>query len=72
MFPKVLLLVVGLATPIASCGNSRQPATTDDGSQAKASGRYRYGARMRSHRVPNFPDPCRCVRVITGWLGRVL
>jgi hypothetical protein len=57
----VAALIAGLAALAAGCG-SQSPTTTtgpsaQSGSQNIASSAYAYARCMRSHGVPNFPDP---------------
>ena len=53
--PSIALAVVSCAVAIAACGSSGKPST------AAASSGYAQGIKyadcMRSHGVPNFPDP---------------
>jgi hypothetical protein len=56
------VLVAGLAALAAGCGGSKSPSGTDtqsaQGSQQNGvAAAYSYARCMRSHGVPNFPDP---------------
>jgi hypothetical protein len=57
----LLLLIAVAVTPgalvIAGCGSSSNPSSTGKGTASGASAGVRYSNCMRSHGVPNFPDP---------------
>jgi hypothetical protein len=48
----IAIVAVGCAVLIAACGSSRKPSAAGNRSQFLA-----FSACMRSHGVPNFPDP---------------
>jgi hypothetical protein len=57
---RFTLATAGIALLVAGCGGGNSPNTTAGGSNGPASGAqaaYRFSACMRSHGVPNFPDP---------------
>ena len=58
----LVALIAGLATLAAGCGGSKSPSDTGTqsaqrGPQNGAEAAYAYSRCMRSHGVPNFPDP---------------
>jgi hypothetical protein len=57
---KTLLAVAGVALLAAGCGSSSHNPSTGTNAQSPqsfASTAYKHAACMRSHGVPNFPDP---------------
>lgn len=55
---KRMLLPLLLAPIAAGCGsNNPTPTTTGNATQNPASAAYAYARCMRTHGVPNFPDP---------------
>lgn len=55
---KTRVLIVGsLAVLGAGCGSAGPPASTGRSSGGPAASAYRYADCMRSHGVPNFPNP---------------
>jgi hypothetical protein len=57
---RTLLAVTGVAVLAAGCGSSGHDPSTGSGAgspQNFASDAYKHAACMRSHGVPNFPDP---------------
>ena len=55
-----LTSALGVALAVAACGGSTPPAATTSASQSPQNGAaaaYKYADCMRSHGVPNFPDP---------------
>jgi hypothetical protein len=55
-------IVFGLAAGVIGCGSSKPPLTAGKAGGGPAAAAYKYAQCMRSHGVPNFPDP----RVSTG------
>ena len=53
---SIALAVVSSAVAIAACGSSSKSSTVTGGSSQYAQG-VKYADCMRSHEVPNFPDP---------------
>jgi hypothetical protein len=58
--PRVLLIAVAVTSGvlvIAGCGFSSKPGRTGESAASGVSAGVRYSNCMRSHGVPNFPDP---------------
>lgn len=53
---KTVLAVVGCAVAVAGCGSSSSSSDKPSASALKSDG-LRFSECMRSHGVPNFPDP---------------
>jgi hypothetical protein len=59
---RPLLLLIGIAVSsgvlvIAGCGSSSKPRSAGESASSGPSAGVRYADCMRSHGVPNFPDP---------------
>jgi hypothetical protein len=63
---QVILLVAGLGLGVAGCGSSSNPTSTSLAgapSGSKAATMVAFAQCMRSHGVPNFPDPGSGLRI---------
>jgi hypothetical protein len=63
---QIILLVAGLGLGVAGCGSSSNPTSTGlagGPSGSKAATMVAFAQCMRSHGVPNFPDPGSGLRV---------
>jgi hypothetical protein len=54
--PKRILIILTCCLPIAACGSSGKPSNTKSASRGYPQA-LQFSKCMRSHGVPNFPDP---------------